>query len=110
MEPNKTNPKRALRPGIVLVWLGLVLSILAIGCLLNDVGKSDASHFVLGVFSIFIGLFFYVVGMGLACLAVIFAVWGFVVTLVHRTGAHILASVSLALSLLAGTMAMRTWM
>lgn len=105
----QANPKKGLRPGIVLVWIGLGLSLLAISCLQNTVGKSDASQFFLGVFAIFIGIFLYVVGIGLACLAVIFAVWGFLVTLIHRTGAHILASVSLALSILAGILALRSW-
>jgi hypothetical protein len=110
MESNDGSLTITLRPGIVLVWLGLGLSILAIGCLPDKQGISSVSQFFFGVFYPFVAFFLFFAGMGFAFLAILFAVWGFIVTLVHRTGAYILASVALALSVLAGYLAVRPWL
>jgi hypothetical protein len=93
-----------------LVWLGLGLSIVAFGLTGNPFGMNDASRFFLGAFALPIAVLLYLLGIGVAGLGVIFAVWGFVVTLVHRTGAHILAGVALVLSFLVAFRALAPWL
>jgi hypothetical protein len=95
-----------MRPGIVLVWGGLWASVVS---LFLGAVPFDALALFTGVFSIFIAIALYALGSVFAGLGLIFALWGFIVTAVHRTGAHILASVGLLLSVLAAARVLATW-